>query len=156
MEMPLSPEAQRDQRTQFHPFTSITDLMAEGPTVMVSGKGVRVRDDGGKEYLDGMAGLWCVNLGYGRREIVDAIAGQSERLSFFHTFNGMTTDGSVKRTAHFKKSPTSMFDAFPHLGNSIRTRQRRMIAPGISDVVHEICDFRVIELPIECRHRESG
>lgn len=92
MDMPLSPEALRDQKTQFHPFTSITDLMADGPTVMASGSGIRVRDVEGNEYIDGMAGLWCVNLGYGRREIVDAIARQSERLSFFHTFNGMTSD----------------------------------------------------------------
>jgi len=84
--------AQMDQRSQFHPFTSINDLKAEGPTVMISGSGIRVRDVNGKEYLDGMAGLWCVNLGYGRKEISDAIARQSERLSFFHTFNGMSSD----------------------------------------------------------------
>ena len=84
--------AQMDQRSQFHPFTSINDLKAEGPTVMVSGSGIRVRDVNGKEYLDGMAGLWCVNVGYGRKEISDAIARQSERLSFFHTFNGMSSD----------------------------------------------------------------
>ena len=84
--------AQMDQRSQFHPFTSINDLKAEGPTVMVSGSGIRVRDVNGKEYLDGMAGLWCVNIGYGRKEISDAIARQSERLSFFHTFNGMSSD----------------------------------------------------------------
>lgn len=88
----LSHVAQQDQRSQFHPFTSINDLKAEGPTVMASGSGVRVRDVNGKEYLDGMAGLWCVNLGYGRQEICDAIAQQSQRLSFFHTFNGMSSD----------------------------------------------------------------
>lgn len=88
----LSDLALKDQRSQFHPFTSIADLKAEGPTVMVSGEGVRVRDVNGKEYLDGMAGLWCVNLGYGRPEIADAIAEQSRKLSFFHTFNGMSSD----------------------------------------------------------------
>lgn len=88
----LSLVAQQDQRSQFHPFTSINDLKNEGPTVMASGSGIRVRDVNGKEYLDGMAGLWCVNLGYGRKEISDAIARQSERLSFFHTFNGMSSD----------------------------------------------------------------
>ena len=55
-----------DQQSLFHPFTAITDLKAEGPTVMSSGKGVRITDIHGQEYLDGMAGLWCVNLGYGR------------------------------------------------------------------------------------------
>lgn len=87
-----SQAALRDQSSQFHPFTSITDLMADGPTVMESGAGIRVRDVDGNEYIDGMAGLWCVNLGYGRKEITEAIARQSERLSFFHTFNGMSSD----------------------------------------------------------------
>ena len=84
--------ARKDQQSLFHPFTAITDLVAEGPTVMVGGQGVRVTDAEGREYLDGMAGLWCVNMGYGRREITQAIAQQSERLSFFHSFNGMTSD----------------------------------------------------------------
>lgn len=84
--------AQKDARSQFHSFTSLNDMKADGPTVMASGSGVRVRDVNGKEYIDGMAGLWCVNLGYGRQEISDAIARQSERLAFFHTFNGMSTD----------------------------------------------------------------
>lgn len=81
-----------DKQSQFHPFTSIADLMREGPVVMTGGSGVRVHDIDGRQYLDGMAGLWCVNLGYGRGEITEAIAKQSERLSFFHTFNGMTSD----------------------------------------------------------------
>ncbi|RIV82576.1 aminotransferase class III-fold pyridoxal phosphate-dependent enzyme [Aurantiacibacter xanthus] len=87
-----SEPALRDERSQLHPFTSINDMKAEGPMMIESGSGVRVRDLAGKEYLDGMAGLWCVNLGYGRKEITDAIAQQSERLSFFHTFNNMSVD----------------------------------------------------------------
>ena len=109
----LSDAALRDQRSQFHPFTSITDLMADGPTVMASGSGIRVRDVDGNEYLDGMAGLWCVNLGYGRKEISDAIARQSERLSFFHTFNGMTSD-VVSECAEelLKRAPVPMSRVF--------------------------------------------
>ena len=82
----------RDERSQFHPFTSINDLEADGPMMIESGSGVRVRDIQGKEYIDGMAGLWCVNLGYGRKEISEAITRQSEKLAFFHTFNGLGTD----------------------------------------------------------------
>jgi len=105
--------ALKDQRSLFHPFTAITDLMADGPTVMTGGKGLRVKDIEGREYLDGMAGLWCVNLGYGRREIIDAITQQSERLSFFHTFNGMTTD-VVAECAEtlLKKAPVPMSRVF--------------------------------------------
>jgi L-2,4-diaminobutyrate transaminase len=102
-----------DQQSQFHPFTSIADLKTEGPTVMASGQGVRVRDVEGKEYLDGMAGLWCVNLGYGRKEIVEAITRQSERLSFFHTFNGMSTDVVAEcADALLKRTPVPMARVF--------------------------------------------
>jgi L-2,4-diaminobutyrate transaminase len=60
-----------------------------------------------------MAGLWCVNLGYGRREIVDAIAQQSARLSFFHTFNGMTTDVVAEcADALLKRAPVPMARVF--------------------------------------------
>lgn len=102
-----------DQQSQFHPFTGINDLKREGPTVMVSGQGVRVRDARGQDYLDGMAGLWCVNLGYGRSEIVEAITRQSERMSFFHTFNGMTTDVVAECAAELlKRAPVPMARVF--------------------------------------------
>lgn len=105
--------AQLDQRSLFHPFTAITDLMNEGPTVMAEGAGVRVKDVNGREYLDGMAGLWCVNLGYGRREIIEAITRQAERLSFFHTFNGMTTDVVAEcAQALLERAPTPMARVF--------------------------------------------
>ncbi|MBB3938608.1 L-2,4-diaminobutyrate transaminase [Novosphingobium fluoreni] len=105
--------ARLDQRSQFHPFTGVADLAKEGPTVMTGGQGVRVRDAHGREYLDGMAGLWCVNLGYGRKEITEAIAKQSERLSFFHTFNGMTTDVVAEcADALLKRAPVPMSRVF--------------------------------------------
>jgi len=109
----LSEAALRDQRSQFHPFTAITDLMTDGPTVMASGSGVRVTDVDGKEYLDGMAGLWCVNLGYGRKEITEAIAKQSERLAFFHTFNGMSSDVVAEcAEALLQRAPVPMSRVF--------------------------------------------
>jgi len=85
-----------DRDSLFHPFTSVADLMRDGPRIMVEGKGVRLRDIHGQEYLDGMAGLWCVTMGYGREEIVEAIAAQSARLSFFHAFNSLSSDVVVE------------------------------------------------------------
>ena len=84
--------ARADRESLFHPFTSVADHLRDGPLVIVEGSGVRLKDIEGREYLDGMAGLWCVNLGYGRREITEAIAAQSAKLSFFHAFNSMSTD----------------------------------------------------------------
>ncbi|MFD1038980.1 aminotransferase [Virgibacillus byunsanensis] len=52
-------------------------------TVAVSGEGSWFTDENGKKYLDGVSGLWCLNLGYGRQEIVDAAAEQMKKLSYF-------------------------------------------------------------------------
>ena len=84
--------ARADRDSLFHPFTSVADHLRDGPLVIVEGNGVRLKDIDGREYLDGMAGLWCVNLGYGRREITEAMAAQSAKLSFFHAFNSMSSD----------------------------------------------------------------
>jgi L-2,4-diaminobutyrate transaminase len=59
---------------------------------MVAGDGIHVRDANGKTYLDAMSGLWCVNVGYGRDEIVDAAAQQARRLPYYHTFAAMANE----------------------------------------------------------------
>ena len=59
---------------------------------MVAGDGIHVRDADGKTYLDAMSGLWCVNVGYGRDEIVDAAAQQARRLPYYHTFAAMANE----------------------------------------------------------------
>ncbi len=105
--------AQIDRGAVFHPFTSVADHLRDGPMIMTEGKGVRLKDINGREYLDGMAGLWCVNLGYGRREITEAIAAQSARLSCFHSFNGMSTDVVIEcAEALLKRAPVPMARVF--------------------------------------------
>ncbi|MGB5344777.1 MAG: aminotransferase [Woeseia sp.] len=82
-----------DRRFAFHPFTGLADHEKNGPAaMMVRGKGVWLEDDAGKRYLDGMAGLWCVNVGYGRREIADAMQQQAMNLSYCHAFSSMSSD----------------------------------------------------------------
>ncbi len=102
-----------DRESLFHPFTSVADHLRDGPLIMCEGKGVRVKDINGREYLDGMAGLWCVNLGYGRSEISDAIAAQSKKLSFFHAFNSMSTDVTIEcAEALLARAPVPMARVF--------------------------------------------
>mgnify|MGYP003345113156 FL=1 len=62
-----------DARHYLHPFTDFKALAAEGSRIMVRGEGVWIEDSDGKRYLDGMAGLWCTNIGHGRQEIADAV-----------------------------------------------------------------------------------
>ena len=74
-----------DRRHHLHPFTSVQEHHDTGPHVITEGCGLRVRDRQGREYIDAMSGLWCVNVGYGRKELVRAIAEQAgvKMPSFF-------------------------------------------------------------------------
>ncbi len=96
--MPVTPAAvqEADRRAHLHPFTSAADHAEALPRVMVGGEGIRVRDSAGHEYVDAMAGLWCVNAGYGRSEIADAVAAQARRLPYYHTFSGMANEPSAR------------------------------------------------------------
>lgn len=81
-----------DRRFVFHPFSNAYRHEREGATAMVvRGRGTRLEDADGRQYLDAMAGLWCVNVGYGRKEIADALHRQALELSYFHGFSSMAT-----------------------------------------------------------------
>ena len=82
-----------DRRHVFHPFSVLGRHELDGPRRMiVRGSGSTVYDDEGRPYLDAMAGLWCVNVGYGRAELADALREQALRLPFYHSFSSMATD----------------------------------------------------------------
>ena len=75
-----------DAAHHLHPFTDTKGLNAEGARVIVKAKGVHLWDSEGNRIIDGMSGLWNVNVGYGRQEIVDAVARQMQELPFYNTF----------------------------------------------------------------------
>lgn len=75
-----------DAAHHLHPFTNTGALNAKGARVISKGEGVWLWDTEGNKILDGMAGLWCVNMGYGRQELVDAAAQQMQQLSYYNTF----------------------------------------------------------------------
>ena len=58
-----------DKERVLHPSTSIVDHLRTGPRIMAEGSGVMLTDASGRRYLDAFAGLWCVNIGYGRTEV---------------------------------------------------------------------------------------
>ena len=62
-----------DGRHHLHPFTDHAALSAKGARVIVKGEGVYLWDSEGRKLLDGMAGLWCVQVGYGREELVERL-----------------------------------------------------------------------------------
>jgi len=83
---------QRDAAHHLHPFTDNRELEASGgATVIERGEGCYLWDDQGHRYLDALAGLWCVNVGYGRKELAEVAARQMERLAYYNTFFNTTT-----------------------------------------------------------------
>jgi len=75
-----------DAAHHIHPFTDQAGLKAKGVRVITKAQGVYLWDSEGEKLLDGMAGLWCVNLGYSRKELVDAAARQMMQLPYYNTF----------------------------------------------------------------------
>ena len=75
-----------DNAHYLHPFTDYRELHAEGARIQAHGDGIYIYDTDGKRIIDGLAGLCCVNIGYGRRELGQAAAKQMETLSFSHSF----------------------------------------------------------------------
>ena len=75
-----------DNAHYLHPFTDYRELHAEGARIQAEGGGIYIYDTDGKRIIDGLAGLCCVNIGYGRRELGEAAARQMATLSFSHSF----------------------------------------------------------------------
>ena len=90
----------RQDRDHFvHPWTHFDSFKTEGSLVIAEGKGAYVYDSAGKPYLDGIGGLWCVNIGYGNEEMVQAIADQARRLAFFSAFVDTTNPPAAELAA---------------------------------------------------------
>ena len=94
--------AQLDRESLFHPVTSIADLEAHGPVIYAGAQGVTVTRDSGQKLLDMAGGLWCVNVGYGRQELVDAGAEAMRGLSYQHFFGGSSAESTIRLADRIK------------------------------------------------------
>lgn len=110
--------AELDRRYAFHPFTALGDHERTGPPIVITrGNGARLRDERGRDYIDIMAGLWCVNVGYGRTELAEAMRDQAETLSYCHAFSSMSSDKPALLAAKLiEMAPVPMSKVF--FGNS--------------------------------------
>lgn len=75
-----------DAAHHIHPFTDMKALNEEGTRIITQADGIWLTDSDGHRILDGMAGLWCVQVGHGRQEIADAVHQQMSELSYYNTF----------------------------------------------------------------------
>ena len=99
----LSNLAVRDVETVLHPYTNLAAIRDMGPLIIERAKGIHVYDTEGKEYIEGMAGLWCTSLGYGNEELVEAAAAQMRKLSFAHLFAGRSHDPAIELAERLKE-----------------------------------------------------
>jgi 4-aminobutyrate--pyruvate transaminase len=106
----LSNFAARDVETLLHPNTNLAAHRSTGPLILDRAEGVHVWDQGGKRYIEGLAGLWCTGLGYGNKELIEAAREQMERLSFTHLFGGRSHEPAIALAEKLKElvpAPTS-------------------------------------------------
>jgi putrescine aminotransferase len=117
---PLAQEAfdtrelqQLDSAHFLHPFTDHAALKKRGARVMVRGEGIYLWDSDGHKIIDGMSGLWCVNVGYGRTSISNAVYQQMEALPFYNSFFNTTNVPAVRLAARLAElAPPGMEHVF--------------------------------------------
>ncbi len=113
--------SQWDRENFFHPSSHLAKhARGDMPTRVISGaKGVYIEDRDGKKLLDAFAGLYCVNVGYGRTEIADAISAQAYELAYYHSYVGHGTEASITLARMvMERAPANMSKVYFGLGGS--------------------------------------
>lgn len=110
-----------DRENFFHPSTHLAQH-ARGESssrIIRGGKGVYIEDRDGNQLLDAFAGLYCVNVGYGREEIAEAIAAQAKELAYYHAYVGHGTEASITLAKMvLERAPQNMSKVYFGLGGS--------------------------------------
>lgn len=88
---------------QIHPMGNPASYAKNPPQIITKGDGVYITDIDGKRLVDGVAGLWNVNVGYGRQEIKDAIVAQLDEIAYYSAFSGMSNPPSIELSAKMVK-----------------------------------------------------
>jgi len=113
--------AQWDRENFFHPSTHLGQhARGEGPQrIVTGGSGVYIEDRDGNRLLDAFAGLYCVNVGYGRTEVIEAIAAQARELAYYHAYVGTGTEASITLAKMIlDRAPKNMSKVYFGLGGS--------------------------------------
>ena len=102
-----------DSAHHFHPFTNPNDLLQKPPRIIESAKGVYLTDSEGNQLLDMMAGLWCVNMGYGQQDLIDAAHQQIQQLPYYNAFFKTSTPPAAELSALLSEvTPAHLNHAF--------------------------------------------
>jgi len=91
----LNSPAARDIKFHIHGYTNLKKHQENGPHIIEKGAGIRVIDDNGNSYIEGMAGLWCTSLGFNEERLVQAAVKEMRRLPYYHGFGGKTSNVTI-------------------------------------------------------------
>ena len=87
---------QEDRDHIIHPWIDLGTAKTREPLVIAAAEGVHIYDSDGHSMLDGIGGMWCVNIGHGREEMAQAIADQVRRLRYFSPFGLISTPPAIE------------------------------------------------------------
>ena len=119
MNQPLSNFQARDAEALLHPYANAVALRENGAQIIERGEGIRVFDQAGRPYIEGLAGLWCVGLGFGNAELVEAARAQLEKLPYYHLFTAKSHEPAIELAEKIKAiAPGRMARVFYQTGGS--------------------------------------
>jgi len=108
-----------DANSILHPSTNAHEFAQTGSRIIQSGEGIYLQDTDGHTLIDAVAGLWCVNIGYGRQEIAEAMCDAALNLSYYHTFTGMSNVPQIELAERLLNiAPNNMSKVFFASGGS--------------------------------------
>ncbi len=101
--MTLTNAQARDVEALIHPYTNLARHREVGPLILERGRGIRVFDNRGRDYIDAMAGLWCVSLGYNEERLIEAATKQMRELPYSHIFAGRSHEPGIELAEKLKE-----------------------------------------------------
>ena len=146
LEFDIQDLREKDRLHTVHGWTDYARFVEEGPEILVEGDGVYVTDINGSRLMDAMGGVWCVNAGYGRSEIVEAIATQARRLPFANPFRATTSPPAARLSAKLARLAPGDLDHVLYSGGgstandaALRLVQRYFNTLGLAEKKEVIC-----------------
>lgn len=88
--------SKKDKTHALHPWADLATAATEGDLIITEGSGYHVSDSTGKRYIDGIAGMWCVNVGYGNEEMAQTLADQARKLVYYTPFGALANPVSIE------------------------------------------------------------
>lgn len=111
---------EQDKAHFVHPFTDFSVFQKEGCDIITESNGEYVYDGKGNKYLDGIAGLWCVNIGHGRKEMGQVMAEQAETMAYYSPFNNLSNVPATQLAAKLAElAPSNLNHVFYSCGGSV-------------------------------------